>query len=261
MSKTRKDFSTDEDYKKFRENKNKKERERRSKIRPEINRREKERRGKIRPQINKTERERRAKLKTDALFAYSEGDAHCLHCGEQNSEFLTLDHISGRESMGHAKHVKGHTLYSLLKREGYPPGMQILCWNWNEIKGKKDMWKKSPKSKRGKYAKEYSLKIKREVLTHYCSGKKPHCVCCGYDELEGLTVDHKEGRKVVPEDEAKYTGHKLRLILKKKNYPINYQVLCSNCNSAKSNNPQCPHERIRLEETFDRMTTQSSFEL
>ena len=156
QSKTRKDFATDEEYKKYREHRNKQEkkrrdkirpqineteRERRDKIRPQINKTERERRDKIRPQINETERERRAKLKADALFAYSEGDAHCLHCGEQNSEFLTLDHISGRESMGHAKDVKGHTLYSLLKREGYPPGMQILCWNWNEIKGKIDMWK------------------------------------------------------------------------------------------------------------------------
>ena len=247
-SKTRKDFSNDEDYKKYREYRSKQERERRDKIRP---------------QINETETERRAKLKEDALFAYSEGEAHCLHCGEINSEFLTLDHISGRESMGHAKHVKGSTLYSLLKREGYPPGMQILCWNWNEIKGKKDMWEKSPKSKEGKYRKELRIKLKREVLTHYCSGKKPHCVCCKYSELEALTMDHTLGRKSgkYPVDEVENDGGKLRAILKKKNYPENYQVLCFNCNSAKSDNPKCPHERIHLEETFDRMTAQSSFEL
>ena len=258
--KTRKDFENDEDYREYRDELNRKERERladpvkraetnrrevkrRGKIRTKINTTETLRRGKIRPQINETETARRRKDRLDALTAYSEGVPHCLHCGETQIEFLTLDHISGRASMGHAKPIRGHVLYSRLRRDGYPPGMQILCWNWNEIKGKKDMWRKSPKTRHGLTSKKYRLKIKREVLTHYCSGKKPYCVCCDYDELAGLTLDHKYGRKVVPEDEAKLYSHKLRLILKKKNYPPNYQVLCFNCNSAKSDNPQCPHEK------------------
>ena len=41
-------------------------------------------------------------------------------------------------------------------------------------------------------------------------------------------------------------------------------ILCTNCNFAKGmkkNKNKCPHEKQRLEETFDRMTAQSSFEL
>ena len=190
--------------------------------------------------INASETARRRKDRLDALTAYSQGEPHCLHCGETQIEFLTLDHISGRTSMGHTKHIKGKALYSRLRRENYPPGMQVLCWNWNEIKGKADLWRNFPKTKEGIYRKELSYNLKKEVLTHYCSGKKPYCVCCGYDELVGLTLDHIHGRKNIPTDEAKLDGHKLRSRLKKKNYPKNYQVLCFNCNSAKSDKDTCP---------------------
>jgi len=242
MTKTRKDFENDEDYRDYRDNRNRKSRERLVDPvkRAKKNRMEVVRRGKDRGKINTTETARRRKNRLDALTAYSEGVPHCLHCGETQIEFLTLDHISGRESMGHAKHVKGKSLYSRLRREGYPPGMQILCWNWNEIKGKADQWKKSPKTKDGIKLKIRTSNLKKEVLTHYCLGKKPYCVCCGYDELEGLTLDHKYGRKKIPADEAKWAGHKLRALLKKKNYPPNYQVLCCNCNSAKSDKDTCP---------------------
>jgi hypothetical protein len=238
--KTRKDFENDEDYREYRDKLNRKERERRAKIRPQINETENLRRSKKRPEINASETERRRKDRLGALIAYSEGEPHCLHCGETQIEFLTLDHISGRASMGHAKHIKGSPLYSRLRREGYPPGMQILCWNWNEIKGKADQWQKAPKTKNGITRKKYNYNLKKEVLTHYCSGKKPYCVCCDYDELAGLTLDHKYGRKNIPTDEAKLDGHKLRALLKKKNYPKDYQVLCFNCNSAKSNKDTCP---------------------
>jgi len=255
VKKTRKDFENDEDYRDYRDKLNRIEKARRDKIRPEINATEKTRRDKIRPEINATEKTRRDKIrpeinasetarrrkdKLDALDAYSEGVPHCLHCGETQTEFLTLDHISGRESMGHTKKDKGKKLYALLRRENYPPGMQILCWNWNEIKGKADQWRRIPTTKRGISDKKFRDGLKKEVLTHYCLGKKPYCVCCGYVELAGLTMDHIYGRKKVPKDEAKAKGHELRVLLKKKNYPPNYQVLCFNCNAAKSDKDTCP---------------------
>lgn len=62
------------------------------------------------------------------LDAY--GGRHCACCGEKNILFLTVDHING----GGAKHRKsignGH-IYRWLKRQGYPIGYQILCFNCN----------------------------------------------------------------------------------------------------------------------------------
>ncbi len=87
----------------------------------------------------------------------------------------------------------------------------------------------------------YAKKIKLEGITAY-GGK---CNCCGESQAEFLTIDHINGRA----DERavgrsyKMTGHKMWLILKKLNYPTtDYQLLCFNCNCAKSIYGRCPHK-------------------
>jgi len=61
------------------------------------------------------------------------GGAHCLCCGENHFEFLTLDHIGG----GGAEHKRqlavsgGYALYRRLKKQGFPSGLRVLCWNCN----------------------------------------------------------------------------------------------------------------------------------
>ena len=58
----------------------------------------------------------------------------CIGCGEKHIEFLTLDHINGRKSMNHGPSLKAEKLCRRLKRDGYPKGMQVLCWNCNSAK-------------------------------------------------------------------------------------------------------------------------------
>ena len=58
----------------------------------------------------------------------------CIGCGVKRIEFLSLDHINGRKSMNHGPHVKAEKLCRRLKRDGYPKGMQVLCWNCNSAK-------------------------------------------------------------------------------------------------------------------------------
>ena len=100
----------------------------------------------------------------------------------------------------------------------------------------------------------------------------PCCRCCGLnDHIEFLSLDHIAGRKEMDsESELVELGYSselgtqpLQIWIKKNNFPKGFQVLCMNCNFAKghSKDNKCPHERLHLEETFDRMTTQSSFEL
>lgn len=56
----------------------------------------------------------------------------CACCGESTFEFLTIDHING----GGRKHRKGTgNFYSQLEKEGFPEGLQTLCWNCNCAKG------------------------------------------------------------------------------------------------------------------------------
>jgi hypothetical protein len=66
------------------------------------------------------------------------GGCRCACCGEaSNIDFLTIDHINDngaehrrmlsgtKDSRGQA----GHVFYSYLKRNNYPPGYQVLCFN------------------------------------------------------------------------------------------------------------------------------------
>lgn len=95
--------------------------------------------------------------------------------------------------------------------------------------------------------KEYSYKVKNEVLSHYSkklsNSDFPCCNCCGeHDFLIFLTIDHITNRKNVTHEKG-LGGQKMYQYLRKIGYPTGYQVLCYNCNSAKSDSGICPHER------------------
>ena len=92
------------------------------------------------------------------------------------------------------------------------------------------------------------LEIKLEVLSHYSkklsNSKIPCCNCCGENKfLIFLTIDHIKGRKNYDEGPRRLIGKELYRFLQKNNFPKGYQVLCMNCNSAKSDNDKCPHQK------------------
>lgn len=50
--------------------------------------------------------------------------------------FLTLDHIGGsgndhRKEVGGSIGFSGYRFYRAMKKQGFPPTLQILCWNCN----------------------------------------------------------------------------------------------------------------------------------
>ena len=47
---------------------------------------------------------------------------------------LQLDHIEGGGNKDRQAKGTGSTFYAWLKRNGYPPGYQVLCANCNYIK-------------------------------------------------------------------------------------------------------------------------------
>ncbi len=73
------------------------------------------------------------------------------------------------------------------------------------------------------------------------------CVCCGLDDERFLTIDHvfnngNEHRRALG-------GGNRRIMLEilNRGFPSEYQILCFNCNCAKSTNGGvCPHEEDRL---------------
>lgn len=62
------------------------------------------------------------------------GGVICRCCGETRIEFLALDHIHGGGNR-HRREAKIVKLAAWLKRNDYPPGFQVLCFNCNQAKG------------------------------------------------------------------------------------------------------------------------------
>lgn len=72
-------------------------------------------------------------LKAQVFEAY--GGLRCACCGETQFEFLQLDHINGGGAEHRKSGLMGSPLYTKLRREGFPPGYQVLCANCNFAKG------------------------------------------------------------------------------------------------------------------------------
>jgi hypothetical protein len=88
--------------------------------------------------------------------------------------------------------------------------------------------------------------IKLDVFTHYSkqisNSDVPICACCLYTDIRFLNLDHIDSRKSVPAEEKKLGGSTLWKYIKSKGYSKGYQILCYNCNFAKSDKKYCPHQ-------------------
>jgi hypothetical protein len=116
-----------------------------------------------------------------------------------------------------------------------------------------------------------------KILLHYSkyisNSNIPCCNCCGENlHVDFLDINHIAGKNQMDSEpkliklgySSKLRGKVLIHWIMENNYPNGFQILCHNCNVAKGligNNNTCTHETIRLEQTFDDMTAQSSFEL
>lgn len=73
----------------------------------------------------------RKKLRRDVIVAYG-GKCEC--CGEKEFVFLTMDHVEGGGNQ-HRRELGGNmAFYVWLRKNGYPPKFQVLCWNCNWAK-------------------------------------------------------------------------------------------------------------------------------
>jgi len=186
---------------------------------------------------NKIERD---DLKREIMLHYSPL-MECQNplCNVKGIEFLTIDHTRGRKVEGHSRLIRGEKLYRFLRRKNYPKEYQVLCWNCNQIKELKNLRRLSM-TKSAVGGRERLRRYKIEVLSHYSKGVAK-CSCCGFSELNGLSIDHIEARKKVKHRKG-ITSLNLYTWLRNNVFPKGYQVLCFNCNSAKSDKGICPHE-------------------
>lgn len=93
------------------------------------------------------------------------------------------------------------------------------------------------------WAREYSIKRRKQVLAHYSDGTM-RCKCCGDDTYEFLALDHKNNDGAAHRGSVgmMYAQNTVSYVFKHKFPPI-YQVLCHNCNMAKALYKVCPHQR------------------
>ena len=88
------------------------------------------------------------------------------------------------------------------------------------------------------------------ALAHY-GGENCKCYCCPETEFSFLTIDHIEGegnlsRKNLVGDKSA-AGHHFYRKLKELKFPVEYQVLCMNCQvGRRDNGGVCPHKKAAL---------------
>jgi hypothetical protein len=93
----------------------------------------------------------------------------------------------------------------------------------------------------------YHARCRKELLAAYGG----HCVCCGEDTPEFLTIDHinNDGATHRRRISGRGRGYNARvdLWLRRNGCPKdNFQLLCMNCNFAKGKYGSCPHARFSL---------------
>lgn len=76
-------------------------------------------------------KERREKLKIEVLAAYG---SVCACCGESHPVFLTIDHIDGSGNKHRKEQNITSRFYEWLRKNGFPSGFQVLCFNCNMAK-------------------------------------------------------------------------------------------------------------------------------
>lgn len=76
-------------------------------------------------------RNRTQVVRLECIVAYG---GVCACCGEDHPQFLQIDHT---DCAGHVEHAAAKanglpaSIYARLKKQGYPPGYQVLCANCN----------------------------------------------------------------------------------------------------------------------------------
>ena len=172
----------------------------------------------------------RKKIKTCVLSHYCDDGLKCKMCGNDDLTILTIDHINGNGNK-HRKEIGigrtcGARFYFWLKRNNYPAGFQVLCFNCQFRKRLVEIRPENPTHLQQVRAK-YARSIKVECLEHYgglqCS--------CGEGDDDVLTLDHVNDDGARHREETGTRGQNFYHMLRKSGFPNDppLQVMCLNC--------------------------------
>ena len=87
----------------------------------------KNRRGRDPEVVRREKREQQRQLRREVLDGYG---GRCECCGNDYPPHLTIDHVGGGGT-AERRAARGTSIYRRLRREGFPEGYRVLCWNCN----------------------------------------------------------------------------------------------------------------------------------
>jgi len=172
------------------------------------------------PNDAKAKKEYRLKLRAEVMNHYGN---RCIKCGEDNFYFLTIDHINndGNIDRNIKKLGGGHNFYRWVIKNNYPTNL-ILCFNCNCSASVMPDYK----STNIRHMKRKAA-LKNSIVEAYGG----ECNFCGHNIQDHMTIDHISG---VEKSDGRSSARLYRY-LRDSDYPTdNYQLLCYNCNCAKS---------------------------
>lgn len=194
------------------------------------------------------------KNKLEVFSYYCRGDVKCQRCGETEIGILTIDHMDGngsehrREVFGEGARTGGSRFYFWLKKNSYPEGFQVLCFNCQFRKRNKELKPESPTHLQ-KVRARYARKVKLECLDGYGGPKCP----CGEQDVEVLTLDHVNDDGAEHRRKTGARGYNFYIMLRKNGFPSEppLQVLCLNCQIRKRNRKYDEERKSRQANSSD----------
>ncbi len=210
--------------------------------------------------------ERNAKLEAAwRLTVMTHYGLKCALCDEAEYKFLQIDHAGG-DGAAHRKEIGRLKIYKWLIDHDLPPGFRTLCILCNVEHGLTLRHRLTAENLLPigdilcSQCKDRNARVGR-VLCHECAldrqalDKAAHarrrelifahygttCSCCGTERC--LQIDHINGGGNAHRREIGSSGLYRDII--KNNFPAEYQTLCAQCNLAKAQHGECPHETAR----------------
>lgn len=168
----------------------------------------------------------------------------CTRCRAEKPVSDFAKDVSRKDSLHpYCRQCKRDDYQAYSKRDGMKERKKAYGERWRAAnKGTEKfaaMLRKSQKS--------YRRALRARVLLAY-GGERPACACCGESIVEFLAIDHIHGggnahRRSIGSN----CGASIYKWLERNGFPDGFQILCHNCNFAKSKHGGCPHLRMRAE--------------
>ena len=168
----------------------------------------------------------------------------CTRCKENKASSGFAKDVSRPDGLHpYCRQCKQKDYRAYSKRDGVKEHKKAYAEKWrDENKGTARYVATQKRS-----SKNYRMALRARVLRAY-GGERPSCACCGESTVEFLAIDHVHGggnahRRSI----GSSCGASIYKWLERNDFPSGFQLLCHNCNFAKSKHGQCPHLRMRAE--------------